>query len=218
MARQVLLVEGIADVAFYSSFYRERVARPIQVMTPRGAGADVDSKTNAIYVLPTLLSQLDDASIDNLGIVVDADYKKEHGLGFAHTLEKIREQVVAHGFLAEKRLQDGGFLFEHPDGLPPFGAWIMPDNRSDGMLEDFLQKSVAENQQALHQYASSIVEGLREPLFKPIHRAKAEVATWLSWQKMPGARVESTVGDRLINLASPECRSFDSWLRAVFPR
>jgi len=218
MSRQVLLVEGVADVAFYSSFYREKVARAIQVMTPRKAGACVDSKTNAIHVLPTLLSQLDDASIDNLGMVVDADYRNEHGLGFAHTLDKIREQVVAHGFSAEKRLQEGGFLFDHPDGLPPFGVWIMPDNRSDGMLEDFIQKSVAEDQEALHLHASSIVGDLREPLFKQIHRAKAEVATWLSWQKMPGERVESTVGDHLINLESPECRAFDSWLRAVFPR
>ncbi len=218
MVHQVLLVEGIADVAFYSSFYRESVARSIEVMTPRRAGACVDSKTNAIHVLPTLLPQLDDASINNLGIVVDADYRDEHGLGFADTLGKIREKVFAHGYSAERRLQEGGFLFEHPDGLPPFGAWIMPDNRSDGMLEDFLQKSVAENQKALHHHASSIVEGLREPLFKPIHLAKAEVATWLSWQKMPGARVESTVGEHLINLASPECRAFDSWLREVFPR
>ncbi|MFN9914703.1 MAG: DUF3226 domain-containing protein, partial [Pirellulaceae bacterium] len=119
----------------YSSFYREKVAIAIQVMTPRNAGACVDSKTNAIHVLPTLLSQLDDASIDNLGMVVDADYRDELGLGFAHTLDKIREQVLAHGFSSEKRLQEGGFLFDHPDGLSPFGVWIMPDNRSDGMLE-----------------------------------------------------------------------------------
>lgn len=218
MAHQVLLVEGVADINFYSSFCRESFARYIKVMTPSGAGARVDSKTNAIHVLPTLLSQLDDGSIDNLGIVVDADYKEEHGLGFANTLDKIREKVVAHGFSVETQRQEGGFLFQHPDGLPPFGAWIMPDNRSDGMLEDFLQKSVDENQKALHNHATTIVNGLREPLFKPIHRAKAEVATWLSWQKMPGAKVESTVGDRLINLASPECQAFDLWLRAVFPR
>jgi hypothetical protein len=217
MAYQVLLVEGVADVAFYSSFYRESVDRSIKVMTPRSVGARFDSKTNAIHVLPTLLSQLDDASIDNLGIVVDADYMNEHGLGFANTLDKIREKVVAHGFSREKRLQKGGFLFEHPDGLSPFGAWIMPDNKSDGMLEDFLQKTVVEHQRALHEHARSIVGDLREPLFKSIHRAKADVATWLSWQKMPGARDESTVGDHLIDLASPECLAFESWLRTVFP-
>jgi hypothetical protein len=219
MVRQVLVVEGVADTTFYSAFSRESAIRTVEVTAPRSVGAGVDSKTNAIHVLPTLLRQLDDASIGNLGIVVDADYHAEHGLGFADTLAKIREQVVAHGFSTEKRLEEGGFLFEHPDGLSPFGAWIMPDNRCDGMLEDFIKDSILEEQQRLlHAHASEVVGKLRAPLFKPFHRAKADVATWLSWQRMPGARLESTVGDRLIDLTSPPCKAFSSWLRAVFPR
>jgi len=36
-----------------------------------------------------LLQQLDDASVSHLGVVVDADYKSEHGLGCAMTLDKV---------------------------------------------------------------------------------------------------------------------------------
>ena len=219
MARQVLIVEGIADTTFYSAFSRESGIGTVEVMPPKSMGARVDSKSNAIHILPNFLKQLDDATIGNLGIVVDADYQAEHGLGFSDTLSKIREQVLAHGFLNEKKLAEGGFLFEHSDGLPPFGAWIMPDNRHDGMLEDFIKNSILDEQQVLlHRHASEVVGKLRSPLFKQIHRSKADVATWLSWQRMPGARLESTVGDCLIDLTAPLCIAFRSWLRAVFPK
>ncbi|MFO0762466.1 MAG: DUF3226 domain-containing protein [Byssovorax sp.] len=219
MARRALLVEGVADTTFYGAFAREIGIRSLDVLPPRSLGAAVDSKTNAIHILPTLLSQLDDGSLDRLGLVVDADYHAEHGLGFAATLAKIREQLVAHGFATEKRLATGGFLFEHPDGLPAVGAWIMPDNQHDGMLEDFIKASIADEQQRnLHTHASEVVGKLREPLFKPIHRSKADVSTWLSWQKMPGAGVEGTVGSKLIDLASPLCTAFSAWLETVFRR
>jgi len=54
-------------------------------------------------------------------------------------------------------------------------------------------------------------------LFKPIHRAKAEVATWLAWQRMPGKPVASCVGDRLVALTASPCRRLGEWLDAVFP-
>jgi hypothetical protein len=214
---RVLLLEGDADVTFYLAFCREVGIKDIRAVPPRSYGAGVDSKTNAIHILPILLQQLNDGAIANRGILVDADYSSEHGLGCSGTLAKIREQLVAHGFASESPLAGGGFLFKHANGLAPVGAWIMPDNKSDGMLEDFIQNAIAREHQPLHAHAHKIVGELRAPLFKPIHRAKAQVATWLAWQRIPGKGLESTVGDRLINLASPNCRALALWFHAVFP-
>src|SRR5258708_37107 len=158
----------------YTAFCRVSGMLNVDVIPPRSFGAGIDSKTNAIHILPILLNQLDDGAIINIGIVVDADYHSEYGLGFAGTLEKIREQLVAHGFSTESRMAEGGFLFNHPDGLAAVGAWIMPDNRRDGMLEDFIKESITvEEQRLLHLYACKIVGKLPAPLFKPIHRSKA---------------------------------------------
>lgn len=218
MGSRVLLVEGPNDTTFYEAFCRESGVRRVDVKPPGSAGAKVESKTNAIHVLPMFLQQLDDASVQNLGLIVDADYPETHGLGHAGTMFQIRQKLIEHGFKPEKRHSSGGFLFEHPDGLAPVGVWVMPNNRNNGMLEDFVQASIRDKEQIdLHEHASRVVRGLTAPRFKPIHRAKAEVATWLAWQKMPGKRLESVVGDNLIDLSSAECTALAEWLRAVFP-
>jgi hypothetical protein len=155
--------------------------------------------------------------VTNLGIVVDADYDEEHGLGFKGTLEKIREQATGFGFQHERRLHSGGFTFYHDDGLPSLGAWIMPDNRSEGMLEDFVQSSINDpTQRSLHARACKSVAALDSPLFKKIHRSKAEIATWLAWQRNPGAHIEITIGDKLVDVASPSLVAIMSWLHVVF--
>lgn len=217
MSRQILLVEGRADQTFYEALCRKANRDNVKVATPKSIGGKMDTKTHAIHNLPFVLSQLEDGSIANLGLVVDADYDEEHGLGFKGTLEKIREQALSFGFERETRLQSGGFVFRHPDGLPQFGLWIMPDNRSEGMLEDFVKLSITESiQTSLHGHACNVTSKLVSPLFKKIHKSKAEVATWLAWQQKPGAHIEVTIGDGLIDLASPALLSLVSWIHAVF--
>jgi hypothetical protein len=217
VADKILLVEGIDDSTFYVAICRERNLRSVEIKTPKSGGAPFHGKTNLIHILPIFLQQLDDGSITNIGVVVDADYEQHHGLGFGGTLAKIREKVVAHGFRNEERLATGGLLFEHTDGLAPFGAWIMPDNKRDGMLEDFVKDSISAGiQTKLYSHASDVVGKLKQPLFKDFHRSKAEVATWLSWQEIPGSRIESVVGNHLIDLKSPGCEAFAFWLHRVF--
>ncbi len=219
-ARQILLVEGIADTSFYDAFCRESGIKEVGIVPPRSLGAKADGKPNAIYILDSLLDQIADAdaSLKRLGLVIDADYEEHQGLGCVGTLAKIREKLAAHGFNREKRIHGAGFLFDHPDGLAPVGAWIMPDNRNEGMLEDFIKAAIVGEEQAeLHNLACRTVGSLKTPLFKPFHRSKAEVSTWLAWQKMPGARLESAVGNKLIELSSANCKALAEWLRMVFP-
>jgi hypothetical protein len=217
MGQQILLVEGRADTIFYQAVCRGAGKPRVLVKPPTLIGARVDSKTNAIHQLPALLKQLNDGSITNLGLIVDADYDQEHGLGFHKTLLKVREQVKRFGFENEVRLARGGFTFSHPDGLPTIGLWIMPDNRSDGMLEDFIQSAIHDpDQRKLHETACAAVAGLAQPLFKHFHRAKAEVATWLAWQRVPGAPAESAIGNKLIDFSSAAYQSLNDWIADVF--
>lgn len=217
MPQQILLVEGPADQTFYDAACREAGRPKVKVTTPNSLGAPVASKTNAIHRLPLLVKQLEDGSVTNLGIVVDADYQVEHGLGFAGTLDKIRDQLNLHGFERETRLVSSGFEFLHSDGLPSVGAWIMPDNKNEGMLEDFIQSVISDAEQsALHKTACAAVSRLSHPLFKPIHRSKAEVATWLAWQQAPGAGLENVIGNGLINFAMQRYAQFQQWLHHVF--
>ena len=103
-------------------------------------------------------------------------------------------------------------------GGPRFGVWIMPDNGSDGMLEDFVRQSVEEaDQAALLSAAVTVVGKLDKPLFdRKRHLSKAEVATWLAWQKIPGKGIESAAGDGLIKLNAPLVSEFNAWLKRTF--
>ena len=52
--------------------------------------------------------------------------------------------------------------------------------------------------------------------FKEIHRSKAEVATWLAWQKKPGHGPYSALEDSCIDSNSAQFTQLASWLRQVF--
>ena len=214
MGERMLLCEGSDDKEFYEALCREAGLKDIEVKPP---ARPVKSKTHAIQYLEVLLRQMNDGSLKRLGLVVDADYAATHGLGCAGTLDKIREKLDPAGFDRPQRLSTGGLVFEHNHKkLAPVGVWIMPDNHSEGMLEDFI-KTALRSGDALHPHACGVVSALPETRFKPIHRAKAEIATFLAWQAMPGKRLVSTVGDGLLDLAAPPCSAFTGWLRAVFP-
>lgn len=80
-----------------------------------------------------------------------------------------------------------------------------------------IQSAIHEpDQRILHEAARAAVAGLARPLFKSFHRAKAEVATWLAWQRAPGAPVESAIGNRLIDFDSSADHSWSRWIGDVF--
>ena len=83
-------------------------------------------------------------------------------------LFRVGKSVALYGFtLAKSPPQHQGLLFKHPDGLADLGLWIMPDNRSDGALEDFITSCIIKSEEFLFQLAQKSVTALKEPKFKP---------------------------------------------------
>ena len=113
--------------------------------------------------------------------------------------------------------QPAGLIYNHDDGLADFGLWVMPDNSSDGMLEDWLKQCVAPAEQALLTQAVSVVGSLPQPTkFKPLHLSKAEVATWVAWQRSPGQGLHLAVRDQLLDVGYPGYMKLSAWLTHVF--
>jgi hypothetical protein len=50
----------------------------------------------------------------------------------------------------------------------------------------------------------------------PIHRSKAEVATWLAWQKQPGHGLYRVVEDQLIDMDSELFLELKDWLTHIY--
>ncbi len=215
MTDRILLVEGEADRSFFVEVCRTlELHTSVIVAVPKDVGGSHNTKEGVFNHLPTQLKQLDDASITRLAVVVDAD-SEDNGGGYKHVIDRVAKIVTSYGFtLASNPV--GGVLFQHNDGLADFGLWVMPNNCDDGMLEDWIKSCVHENEHELFEHAEIVVDTLPQTKFKPIHISKAEVATWLAWQKQPGHGLYRAIEDELIDTNSALFKELSVWLTHIY--
>lgn len=219
MNDKILLVEGIADEGFFSALCRVAgLGVKVTVGNPKSFGGGGTGKGNALTLLPTLIDGMRDGSIKRLAMVIDADFDATGGLGYKETLKRVAIILRDQGYKTSLNItpQPGGHYFKHSNGLPDFGLWIMPNNSSDGFLEDFIKDSVSATQKALLKEAESAVRKLKIPLFKPIHQSKADVATWMAWQKVPGQALQGVVGEGLIDLTLGTAKQLKAWMDSIY--
>lgn len=215
---RLLLVEGEADRAFFEQICRVlELDTSVTVAPPKGLAGTHNTKEGVFNHLPVLLAQLADGQITRLAVVVDAD-SAANGGGYEQAINRVGSIVAPYGF-APAAHTAGGIVFQHGDGLADFGLWVMPNNADEGMLEDWIKQSIHPDEQGLFAHAETVVAALPQPpKFKPIHRSKAEVATWLAWQKQPGHGTYRAVEDGLIDIKSIDYQNLIAWLGHVFPK
>jgi hypothetical protein len=214
---RLLLVEGIADKSFYEEFCRAHGLRAnVTVAKPKDIGGRRNTKQGAINHLPLLLQQIADGRLERLAILVDADQVADGG-GYVRTLEQIAALIRPFGFdLPPEALDRGGLIFPHNDGLPGFGLWVMPNNRDEGTLEEWIRGSVHPDELPLFTLAQAALRALNPPKYPPIRATKAEVATWLAWQQKPGEGIYYTIEGSLLNHTSLGYVGLLQWLERLF--
>lgn len=128
----------------------------------------------------------------------------------------------------ELRSKLGDYLPEDPVTIGvvvPFvrdtklGLWMMPGNGSGGDFEAFLGaiRSNAAPQPQLWKKSISAVASIEHPLFADKDAAKAELRTWLAWQKEPGASPGVAVTMDCFDLTHPLAVSMADWFRRLLP-
>jgi len=162
-----------------------------------------------------LLPQLQDGQLERIGVVVDAD-RALHGSGFAATLQRFTE-ALGEGDYRPNTAAASGLVFTHQDGLADLGLWIMPNNADEGMLEDWIKNCVHPAEEGLYQHGEASIDSIPGgPKFQPWHRTKAEVATWLAWQKKPEHGPYNAVQSELLNTDAVLFKELQVWLTHVF--
>ena len=217
MSQNILIVEGEADRGFFEALCNTpQLGVSVEVAPPKQLGGTHNTKEGVFNILlDTYLQQLNDGAVSRLAIVVDAD-AAEHGQGFARTLRRVEKIVSEYGFSTPTAATAGGCLFQHSDGLNPFGLWIMPNHADDGMLEHWLSECVSQEQIALFHHAQACVDALPTRLFKPLRRAKADIATWLAWQEKPGEGLYHCVEAGLLDEEAVLYQRLIAWLQLIF--
>ena len=97
------------------------------------------------------------------------------------------------------------------------GVWIMPDNKANGILEDFL-RFLAPQESELFQHAESSVKDIppEERRFASTADAKALIHTWLAWQKEPGKPLGTAITAHFLDPNVPQVDQLVDWLNRLF--
>ncbi len=102
------------------------------------------------------------SGIDTIGVIVDADIDLNTRW---HTIKNL---LKPHGFSSTTEgLPDTGLIIRN--GMQTFGVWIMPNNNTNGMLEDFISLLVPDSDKLL-PIANTILKEIEEKKIKPLFK------------------------------------------------
>lgn len=146
-----------------------------------------------------------------LGMIIDSDENfdtrwKEIRKSCLHSIPDLPEQ-----------LPQAGMIHETTNGIR-FGLWMMPDNISRGMLETFLSLMIPESNELIWQYAQDATSEAKKngALFSTTHRDKANIYTWLAWQKPPGQPLPYAIKDKILNPNHQNAQNFIAWFKRLY--
>jgi hypothetical protein len=115
-------------------------------------------------------------------------------------------------------MPEGGLCAENQNGVR-FGMWIMPDNKSKGMLEDWLRLLVPADQKPLWDHAVACVKEAREKFnsgCKEVHLPKAHLHTLLAFKDPPGERIGAAIGHKILDPDAKAGEPFLKWFNQIF--
>lgn len=99
----------------------------------------------------------------------------------------------------------------------------MPDNRTGGMLETFLAYMIRDQSQPLWKYTKEVVSQVSQSKefqapFKEAHIDKANIYTWLAWQKQPGRQLHQAIKEHILDprYPHPKAEAFFHWFKSLY--
>ena len=97
------------------------------------------------------------------------------------------------------------------------GAWLMPNNRREGALEDFLIDLIDPTDPLVAHARSATHQAQELGAAFPINSTrKAELRAWLAWCEKPGLPYGSALKAGYFHHDSPGSEAFLSWFRKLF--
>ena len=163
-------------------------------------------------LLAHLPIRLKTSGLKKLGIVLDAD----PDIGPETRWGQIKT-VLQHSHYSGVPLLPGphGTIIRGHDN-PDVGVWIMPDNQTRGMLEDFVSLLVPKGDSTWNNVSQCVEEmPLERRLYRPQHISKAKIHTWLAWQETPGTPMGLAITKRFLDADAPNATMF-LWIGMLF--
>lgn len=204
--RKLILVEGTDDKHVMLHLFRNRGIRAIiEVQSHDGVERLLES-------LSVRLKACEDGDV--VGVIIDAD------VDLNARWQSLRDRLRSVGYVnLPANPSPGGTILERPGVglLPRVGFWVMPDNRTGGMLEDFLRFLVPSESRLLEHVRRSIHE-IPKPEIRFANAAlpKVLICTWLAWQSDPGLPYGTAVTARFLDPDVPQVTELMDWVKRLF--
>lgn len=172
---------------------------------------EVENKNNDDQLLRSIPAELNVSGRKCLGIILDADPD-------ANRWDQLKRILSPKKYDIPSKPDISGSILSSPElGLPKVGIWLMPDNQSHGMLEDFMRLLIPDDDECL-VFAEETLQTLEDKniqRYKEVHRSKALIHTWIAWQDQPGIPLGQSTS-RYLNIDTELCQQFASWLNKLF--
>ncbi len=203
--RNILLVEGTDDEHVLKHLCGNRGIQHLDEIKPIG-GIE--------QLLENLPVRLKESDVRALGLVIDAD------ADLASRWRAIRDRLLAAGYpnVPDEPVSTGTILDPPPNQLlPRVGVWIMPDNQTKGILEDFL-KFLVPSPSKLFAHVESSIETIPEAerRFHDLAKPKAIIHTWLAWQAEPGKPFGTAIAAKFLDADAPQADVLVAWLKNLY--
>lgn len=170
----------------------------------------VDSK-GFDKLIPQIPIRFKSSGIETIGIIVDAD------ADLKQRWDSVCEALKKSGFSnLPKDLTENGLIINN--GKHRAGVWIMPNNKLNGMLEDFISFLIPSDDMLypIVQTTLQDIEAKELNNYKECHKAKARIHTWLAWQEDPGTPMGLSITKRYLTTDEATCLKFVEWLKKLF--
>lgn len=201
----LLLAEGHSDKAFFEKLF----ASLQNVLSIQTAPGQHSTKNALIDTAPQLIDRLGTTNgPKTLIFVLDADAQK-NGEGHTATLQRFTNKIKNSGYSSTANNTDKLHIFTHSH-LPSLGLWIMPNNQNDGCLEDWIKSCISDEETPFLKEAQNATQSLITPRFQ--NATKAEIYTWLAWQKKPALNLHTVLDKTLLN---PQAESYLEFTQAI---
>ena len=157
--------------------------------------------------LPVRLRQ---PGIDTLAIIVDADTE------INNRWSTIKSIFFKSGIVIPDEINAGGLIVKSEDIT--IGVWIMPNNKLNGMLEDFISFLIPKEDELLPiaQQTLETIESRTLNKYITSHKSKALIHSWLAWQESPGTPMGQAITKKFLTTDEATCQKLMGWLQTVF--
>jgi len=203
--RRILLVEGNDDEHVLKHICGNHDVGQLDIL-PLG------SVEKLLESLPVRLRASEEGDI--LGVIVDADTNVEA------RWQALSNRLKKEGYLdVPQSPPPEGLVLNAPINslLPRVGIWLMPNNQTNGILEDFLRFLIPQDS-PLFAHAENSIRAIpnEERRFTELAAPKALIHTWLAWQKEPGKPLGMAITAQFLDPKVEQVNVLVSWLKRLF--